>query len=381
MGGPPKLLIVATLAETGGAQTFIRSLAEGLSHKYSIEIAAHGPGGALADTSAALGIPFHHVRNLVRDPHPWRDILGVFEIRRLVRRVRPDVVQINSTKAGLLARIALLGCGVPAVFTAHGWAFSGRRGRSGAFAVAVERAMAPLSAALVCVSDWDRTIAIGRGVSSATRLRVIHNGIKAAERPPERGPWPTRPVLVCVARLAPPKDVGLLLKAMARPDLSNWQLRVIGEGPERPALLALRDELGLEDRVALAGERSDVAAQLEAADAFVLPTRWEGLPYSILEAMASGLPVVASEVGGVPELVANGVTGWLVEPGDVTALADAVRALDKAADGARAMGTAGHERVRRQFAVETMVTSYDQLFQSLLNTTTAPSRWSPHALQ
>jgi glycosyltransferase involved in cell wall biosynthesis len=241
--------------------------------------------------------------------------------------------------------------------------------------------MAPLSAALVCVSEWDRRIAIERGVSAAARLRVIHNGIKAAERPPERGPWPIRPVLVCIARLAPPKDVGLLLRALARPDLSNWQLRVLGDGPEREALLALRDELGLQDRVALGGERSDIPAQLEAADAFVLPTRWEGLPYSILEAMASGLPVVASSVGGIPELVEHGVTGWLVEPGDVAALADAIRALDGAAEGARAIGNAGHERVRREFAVETMVASYDQLFQSLLNTTTAQSRWSPHALQ
>ena len=381
MGGRPKLLIIATLAETGGAQTFVSSLAHGLVSEYSIEIAAHGPRGALANTSAALGIPFHHIRNLVRDPDPFRDVLGVLEIRSLVRRVRPDVIQINSTKAGLLARTSLIGTRIPVVFTAHGWAFSGRRGRAGALAVAVERAMAPLSTAVVCVSEWDRKIAIDRGVSSKERLHVIYNGIQTTDRPPDRGTWPSRPVLVCVARLAPPKDVRLLLRALARPDLSNWQLRVVGEGPERMSLRALCHELGLGDRVALNGERSDVAAQLRDADAFVLPTRWEGLPYSILEAMASGLPVIASSVGGIPELVEHGVTGWLVEPGDVTGLADAIQTLDQVAEGARAVGIAGYERARREFAVETMVASYDRLFQSLMNTTTASSRWSRHALQ
>jgi glycosyltransferase involved in cell wall biosynthesis len=365
-GSRPKLLIVATLAEAGGAQTFVRSLIEGLRDDYTIDVAAHGPTGALADACAQAGIPFHHVENLVRRPSPGRDVRAVLEIRRLIGRLRPDLVQINSTKAGLVARLALIGTGVPAVFTAHGWAFSGRRGLARLTALFVEKATAPLSAAIVCVSDWDWQLAISRGIAPPQRLRHISNGIAVPEASPERGPWPLRPLLLCVARLAPPKDIRLLLDALAQDDLQRWRLEIIGDGPDRASLQAHRDELRLSRRVEFLGERQDVAEHLARADAFVLPSKWEGLPYSILEAMSAGLPVIASRVGGIPELVVPGVTGLLVNPGDADALSAALRTLLNSGRRAREFGREGHARVKGHFRLDQMVAGYHDLFRSVL---------------
>lgn len=361
----PRLLILVTLAEAGGAQTFAAALAEGLKERYRIEVAAHGPEGALVDACARLSLPFHHIPSLRRAPHPWYDIRAGIEIKELVERVRPDIVQVNSSKAGFVARIALRRLRVPIVYVVHGWAF--RRGGLGSFLYAqAERATAPLADAIICVSERDRAAAEAGGIASADVLHVVQNGIGVPERPLLRGRWPDRPVLVCVARLAPPKNLQPLLTALAEPGLEPWRLRIVGDGPDRSRLEAQRDALGLSDRVEMLGERRDVRAQLIGADAFVLPSDSEGLPYSILEAMAVALPVVASNVGGIPEEVADGTTGILVPKGDAHALARALRRLHTDGDEARRMGIAGHARARERFSRQTMVERYDAIFRDVL---------------
>jgi glycosyltransferase involved in cell wall biosynthesis len=361
-----RLLVVVTLAEAGGAQTFAATLAAGLRERYEVEVAAHGPG-ALADACARHGVPFHHVENLVRDPHPRRDAAAVRELRSLAREMAPDVVQINSSKAGVLARIALAGLGTRTVFTAHGWAFSGRAGTAGAVYTASERAVAPLTDSIVCVSSHDLRLAHERRIAPRHGLHVIHNGVDAPPVPTARRPPGARLVLGCTARLAPPKDLTTLLDALARPGCERWEARVFGEGPDRPAIERHRDRLGLADRVVLLGNRDDVPAQLADCDAFGLITDWEGLPYSILEAMASGLPVLATRVGGIPDLVTPGSTGELVPPRDAAAAGEVLAAW--AADPARLpqLGRAGHARARESFSRERMIGRYGALFDSLLS--------------
>jgi glycosyltransferase involved in cell wall biosynthesis len=362
----PRLLVVVTLAEAGGAQTFAATLVAGLRDRYDVEVASHGPGGALVDACAALDVPFHHVRHLVRDPHPYHDAAAIRELRSLARKLEPDIAQINSSKAGVLARLAFARTGIRTVFTAHGWAFSGRGGAAAAVYTAAERAVAPLSDAIVCVSNHDLQLAHDRHIAPRGGLHVIHNGVDApAVLPPRRLPG-DRLVLGCTARLAPPKDVITLLEALARPGCERWDLRVFGDGPDRQAIESRRDELGLTARVTLLGNRDDVAAQLADCDAFALISDWEGLPYSILEAMAAGLPVLATAVGGIADLVAPGVTGELVPPRDPAAAAAVLTtwAADPALLGE--LGGAAHARARSSFSREQMVGRYDALFASLL---------------
>jgi glycosyltransferase involved in cell wall biosynthesis len=362
----PRLLVLVTLAGAGGAQTFAATLVAGLRGRYEIEVAAHGPGGVLANACAALEVPFHHVRHLVREPHPYHDLAAVRELRSLARALAPEIVQINSSKAGVLARLALPGLGARTVFTAHGWAFSGRTGAAGALYSAAERAVAPLSDAIVCVSSHDLQLARERGISPRGGLHVIHNGVDATAALPPPRPSGTRLVLGCTARLAPPKDLITLLDALVRPGCEAWQLRVFGDGPDRAQIERHRETLGLGYRVTMFGNRDDVAAQLAGCDAFALISDWEGLPYSILEAMAAGLPVLATGVGGIPDLVVPGATGDLVPPRDADAAGRVLAAWAAAPERLLTMGRAGHERARASFSRERMVERYDALFGSLL---------------
>ena len=198
-------------------------------------------------------------------------------------------------------------------------------------------------------------------------LQVIHNGVDAPAALPPHRPAGSRLVLGCTARLAPPKDLITLLDALAQPGCEAWELRVFGEGPDREEIERHRDALGLGDRVALLGHRSDVPERLADCDAFVLITDWEGLPYSILEAMAAGLPVLATRVGGIPDLVVPGSTGELVPPRDADAAARVLAAWAADPRALLTLGRAAHARARGSFSRERMVGRYDALFASLLD--------------
>ena len=159
-------------------------------------------------------------------------------------------------------------------------------------------------------------------------------------------------MLGCTARLAPPKDLITLLDALAQPGCERWELRVFGDGPDRAAIERHRDALGLGDRVTLLGNRDDVAAQLADCDAFALISDWEGLPYSILEAMAAGLPVLATAVGGIADLVVPGSTGELVPPRDAAAAGRVLAAWAADPSLLPGLGDAAHARARASFSRE-----------------------------
>jgi glycosyltransferase involved in cell wall biosynthesis len=306
------------------------------------------------------------VEHLVRNPHPYHDAAAVRELRLLARRVRPDIAQINSSKAGILARLALARTGARTVFTAHGWAFSGRGGAAGTAYATAERAVAPLSDAIVCVSNHDLELAHERRIRPRGELHVIHNGVDSPETLPPRRGRGERLVLGCTARLAPPKDLITLLDALSRPGCEAWELRIFGEGPDRGQVERHRDSLGLGARVTLLGNRDDVAAQLSDCDAFALISDWEGLPYSILEAMADGLPVLATNVGGIPDLVVPGETGELVPARSAEAASRVLAAWAADPAALERLGRAGHARARALFSRERMVERYDALFGALL---------------
>ncbi|MCI0685072.1 MAG: glycosyltransferase [Gemmataceae bacterium] len=214
----------------------------------------------------------------------------------------------------------------------------------------------------VCVSHDSARQMIAQGVP-ARRVRVLCNGIDLA-RFRGHGPKPGGPI-VTVARLSPEKDIANLLRAMAlvSRDDTDARLEIAGDGPVREDLLSLAAELGLGPRVKFLGETNDVPALLARASLFVLPSQAEGISLTLLEAMASGLPVVATRVGGNPEVVNDGRTGWLVPPRDPEALADAIGRLRGDPAGAASMGSAGRSRAEACFDVRHMVARYEALYE------------------
>lgn len=201
------------------------------------------------------------------------------------------------------------------------------------------------------------------------RGRIVHipNGIDVEEFRPADRPGPLRR-LVTVARLRPEKGHDTLIDAVpailrAFPDVT---LTIVGDGPMAPALASRVAELGLGDRVHFEGHRDDVAAALREHDVFVLPSRSEAFPNSVIEAMATGLPVVASEVGGIPELVEHGRTGLLIPPGRPEELASVVIDLLRRPSFARALGRKARAEVVAQYSFERMVREFEALYLAQL---------------
>lgn len=287
------------------------------------------------------------------------------QVKEWLARERPDLLHAHSSKAGLVGRIAARMAGIPSVFTAHGWAFTGGATTTRKLiAIPSEWLAARTGGDIICVSRYDRDLARRYAIAPDARLHTVWNGIKDTEIRAAPGSG-TEPVVTMVARFAAQKDHATLLQAMALIGNLAWRLRLVGDGPLLAEVKALASSLGLEDRVEFLGARSDVMALLAQSDVFVLASRFEGLPISILEAMRAGLPVIASNVGGVPELV-DGETGVLVSPGDAVGLANALERLLGNRELLAAMGARGRKKYERDFKASVMIEKTLDIYRASL---------------
>ena len=347
------MLLLITLSERGGAQVHVLDLVGGLRDQIDFVVGV-GTDGFLAESLRSLGISVEVVPALHRQIDPAAELGAIRQLRALIRAADPHLVHTHSTKAGLLGRRAAHKEGRPAIHTAHSWAFSeGVPPKQKLIAIPAELLARRWTRRIIAVSGADRQLALRYRVAPDARIRVVHNGVPdVPERASPRQGHP--PVIVAVARMAPPKDHQLLLRALAGVQ-ADFQLRLIGDGPERARVEATIAELGMGDRVTLAGERSDVAAQLASAQLFLLISRQEGFPLVILEAMRAGLPVIASQVGGVSEAVAHGQTGLLVGRDDLAGLQGALQQLltDSLLRGR--MGAAGRAAWEERFTLDRML--------------------------
>jgi len=350
----PRVLVVITLAEVGGAQTYVASLLPALAERFDVAVAAHGPGPlekAVRDAGVRY-IPLGHLR---RPLSPWRDLLALVELVRLFRRERPAAVHLNSSKALAVGRVAALLARVPVrIVTVHGWAFSTR---SPLYRIA-ERLLAPLTTSTICVSEKELAVGLAARTCRADRSVVILNAVDVASAPTAHLNG-NLPQVVSVGRFRAPKDFPTLAQALRRLDPASFRAVIVGDGPDRALMPA-------DTPAELVGERDDVPALLASSDLFVLSSRSEGLPMSVLEAMAAGLPVVASAVGGIPELVVDGETGLLVPPGDPDALADALGKLITDPELRQRLGAAGRARAEACFDLPRFRQAHIRLYEELL---------------
>lgn len=361
----PRVLILVTLAERGGVVSYLSALVPGLVGDYQVTVAAYGPG-PLAEAMRAAGAEFVQLRHVRRAISPLHDPLGLLELICMCRRVRPHVLHANSTKAGVLGRVAGWLTRVPVrLFSAHGWAFATHPGASARLYLWCDRMMRPLTTMTICVSQSELERGLRARTCSPQRSIVIPNGI-ACDVPRAQGRTRGLLRIASVGRMAAPKDFITLLRALALLPRSCYRAEIIGSGPDRGAIEREIERLGVEPQVALAGERGDVPERLAQADAYVLSSHSEAMPMVVLEAMAAGLPVVASAVGGVSELVIDGETGLLVAPGDPQALAAALSRLAEDPQLRRRLGTAGRARAERHYSLELVRRRHADLYRSEL---------------
>lgn len=334
---------------------------------------------SFVDELRALDVPVATI-NMRREIYPPTDVAAIWQLYRLFLWTGAHLVHAHSTKAGLLARPAARLAGFPAVvYSPHAFAFAGAtnslvRG----LMIGVERALARWTDVLVCVSEGEREQTLRAGVAPATKLIVIHNGIEPAvfqkasraEARMRLRIEPSIPVVGFVGRLEPQKGLPYLIKAVAEliRDRPTLLCLIVGDGSLRLPLQRQAQRLGIEDQARFLGYRSDVPALLPAMDVFVLPSLYEGLPYTVLEAMSAYVPVVATDVVGIRDVVRDGETGLLVPPRDVAALKAAVdRILDNQKLKTK-LAQAGCEMVTRDFHLEDCVRRTERLYLDVLST-------------
>ncbi len=369
-----RVLFVSTSTTVGGAEKTLFSLATLLDPKrFPVAgVVSLKPFGEYAERLAAAGIRTHTL-GLASRPG-LKDARALAE---LIRRERPDIVHALMYQAIQLCRLAKKSLAGEVPFRLISSPRVSYRTR-GLFTLALDRWLKRHDDLLIAESEASRERLVRRLGYAPGKVKVIRNGVDLAhwtvsklERQKKRLELRlgADDVLIGTAgRLDRQKGHDVLIRAMARLTGSHpVRCVILGEGPQRPGLERLIRELSLEKSVWLLGERGDVTSWLSALEVFVLPSRWEGLPNSLLEAMALGLPSVASAVDGVPEALTDGRDGLLVPPDDPAALAGALdRLLGDAALRAR-LGAAAHAAIAERFTLIRMMESYQAAYEQVLS--------------
>jgi glycosyltransferase involved in cell wall biosynthesis len=372
MGGPALHVAYLThgLRERGYETTLVAgSLARG---EDSMEFVAR-----------ELGIEAVHLPELRRDISPLRDLQATLRLAALIRRLRPHILHTHTAKAGAVGRMAAMLVASAqrpiVVHTFHGHVLRGYFGPALSYAFRLlERWLARRTDALVAVSPEVRDELVRLGVAPAEKFTVVRVGIELASRVAESdGRAETRRQLGVadgsfmvgwIGRMTGVKrtsDVLLAFKRLQERGVDAY-LCMIGDGPEREQLEQRAHALGIMKRTLFLGYQEDVAPYYAALDAMILPSGNEGTPVSAIESLAAARPVVATRVGGVPDVVRDGEDGFLVSPGAVEELADRLERLAADEDLRRRMGETGRERVLPRYSVGRLVDDVDALYRSLL---------------
>jgi len=335
------------------------------------------PPPRLPETLAAAGVPWETVPSLRRNVHPAADLRALGRVWRAVRAARPDVVHTHTSKAGFIGRLAARLAGVRRiVHTPHGHIFQGYFAPAATRAfIAMERVAARFTERITVLTDAEAAQHLALGIGRPEQFVTIPSGVDlaqarggAAGAPQVRralGIPADAPLLGTVSRLVPVK--GLIHLVAAIPEIlrrcPRAHLALAGDGEERELLAAQAAALSVADRVHFLGFRDDVPAVIGALDLFVLPSLNEGLGKVLVAAMALGVPIVATKVGGVPEVVEDGRQGLLVPPADPAALAKAAITLLEDRAAAAAMGAAGRARAER-FSADVMLARLAALYRN-----------------
>jgi glycosyltransferase involved in cell wall biosynthesis len=339
------------------------------------------PGMLDQDAKALPGVDVYQVPTMVRPLRPWRDLRALVFLTVLLRTLKPAIVHTHSSKAGVLGRLAAWFAGVPIIIHAiHGFGFTRYQHPLLRYLLlSVERIVARITTRFFAVSEANCRQGVTLGLFPADRCTVIRSGIDLAafrqirvdvpQKKRELGLEPTRPVVGMIAPFKPQKaPVDFVRMAdlvhRIRPDV---RFLLVGDGELRKAVEAEREERGLSTVLRLAGWRRDIPGIMRCLDVLVLTSLWEGLPRVYLEALASGVPVVGTRVDGAAEVVREGFTGFLTEPGDVLALAERVLHVLAHPEEAKRMGLNG-QALPLEFDIHEMVRQQEREYDTLLAT-------------
>ncbi|MEP6889411.1 MAG: glycosyltransferase, partial [Nitrospirota bacterium] len=391
--GAKKVIHVITRLDYGGSaqNTMLTALGHDRAQFELLVVAGYpgrwdAQGGQVATEENCRRLEKADVRcmllpSLTREVHLLKDIQALWQLTRLFWQERPALVHTHTSKAGVLGRVAAWIAKVPViVHTPHGHVFYGHFGptRSWLF-LQIERVLSAITDRLIALTDAERRDHLDRDVGKADRFAVVPSGIdrerfglaraQGKQQPEWFGCPPDALIVGSVGWLTDIKGHKYLIEAVSKlkKDFPSLHLVIVGSGDRHDALLQQAELAGILDAVHFLGHRDDVEACLAGMDLFVLPSLNEGMGRALVEAMAAGLPVIASRVGGIPAVISHEHTGLLVPPGNADALADAIRRLLDRPDWARQLGLAAGRSVDSRYGSRSMVRVIESIFAEALS--------------
>ncbi|MBX2866607.1 glycosyltransferase family 4 protein [Candidatus Kaiserbacteria bacterium] len=372
-----RLLYVITKSQFGGAQRYVFELASALKGDYDVSVACGG-SGELVQKLQHAHIPVIPLRHIVRDMSLFKEIRAFSEIKRIIKEENPDVVHLNSSKAGVLGALAARLVGIKhVVFTAHGWPFLEKRNvlwKTVAWIGSWVTAL--LSHKVIVVSRYDRD---HMHMPFVRDVKVIHTAVPPVAFLPRATArldlLPSETVqahrddtwLGTIAELTPNKNLFAAIDAVGAYNKAHTKkifYTIIGSGELIEALAQYIERHDLTDHVKLVGYVDSARKYLAAFDLFVLPSKKEGFPYALLEAGSAGIPVIASNVGGIPELIKDKKTGLLMNPADANTLLSALGHAIENPDQTEKYAAALIECIEKHHALPVMITKTAVLYSA-----------------
>ena len=389
--GKIKVVHIITKLELGGAQENTIFTVKHLDRGSYEPVLISGTEGILVEEARTLeGVSIHLIPELVREIRPFTDVRALLKMRSILRKLQQEVtrestgtwphiiVHTHSSKAGILGRWAARLAGIKlTVHSVHGFSFNDfQPSLVRAFYICLERITARITTCFIAVSDANRKEGIESGIFTDNNVSLIRSGIDigrfqavTCDRVTMRrtlGVDDHAPLVAMISCFKPqkaPLDFIRVAKVVLN-EMSDVHFLLVGDGVLRPAIEKLIGELQIRDKILLAGWRRDIPEIMQCLDLLVLTSLWEGLPRVLPEAMASGIPVVASRVNGSPEAIKDGVNGYLLPPRAITEMAQKVIQLLRDPQKARAMGEQGRELVQ-EFDIWKMLKQQEILYANL----------------
>ncbi|KPJ58989.1 MAG: hypothetical protein AMJ42_02355 [Deltaproteobacteria bacterium DG_8] len=374
MGSKIKIAYIITSTGVGGAEKILYHTVTGLDYnQYSVSICSLKEKGEIAKELEKLGIEVHclHMANKEGFIGWLISTIALLKLFSYLRRLKPTIVHSFLFRANILARIAGYLTGVPVIISSIR-VMGGEKGYFHYF----EGMTSFMVDHYIAVSESVKRYIVQKSKIPVEKISVIYNGVNvrkhnSLQTQNVKAPFDIEAkdmILMTVGRLQKQKGHYYLFHAIlkVRKEVAKIKLLIIGEGEEENNLKNLAESLDLTDQIIFTGLRFDVENILSMAKIFILPSLWEGMPNTLLEAMAAGRPVIATDVGGVPELVINGETGVLVPPKDSDALASAIIDLLQDELKAEKMGEVGRVRVEKIFNISKTLEKTENLYRELL---------------
>ena len=394
-----KVLRVIARLNVGGPALHVAYLTAGLAERgYDTTLAAGTLGRgeeSMAWVADTKGVSIEVIDELHRNISPFRDLRAMLKLADLIRRERPTILHTHTAKAGAVGRVAALLAGSArppiVVHTFHGHVLRGyfNRPMTSAFRT-LERLLARMTTRLVAVSPEVRDDLVALGVAPASKFAVIRLGIELdqrvgdgavtrAEARRQLGVSGDTFLVGWVGRMTAVKRTDLVVRTLERlvEGGVDARLLLVGDGPDRDGLERYAHELGVARRCLFLGYQEDVARWYDAIDVLLLPSVNEGTPVSVIEALAAERPAVATRVGGIPDVIRDGVDGFLVDSDDPGELAARLAELAQDPPQRAAMGAAGRVRVLERYSVDRLIDDIDRLYRELLAERGLPSPSAP----